>query len=102
MGVREMELEIHPGSGIEELRQILAAKEPNAAAALENALVSINREYAFGNERIPDSAEVAFFPHVSEDNSLLVDIDFLTSYSSIDKICDISVNQEIKRLLASH
>lgn len=65
MGVREMELEIHPGSGIEELRQILAAKEPNAAAALENALVSINREYAFGNERIPDSAEVAFFPHVS-------------------------------------
>lgn len=65
MGIRAMELEIPPGSGVEELKQRLVAKEPEAAAALENALVSINREYAFGNERIPDGAEVAFFPHVS-------------------------------------
>jgi len=65
MGLREMELVIPSGFGVEELRQRLVAKEPNAAAALENALVSINREYAFGNERIPDGAEVAFFPHVS-------------------------------------
>lgn len=65
MGARRIDVELPKGSGVPELRQELLARVPAAATALENALVSINREYAFGEEAIPDGAEVAFFPHVS-------------------------------------
>lgn len=65
MGTRTLEIQLPPGSGVEELRKKLIEREPNATAALENALISVNREYAFGNQTIPNGAEVAFFPHVS-------------------------------------
>ena len=65
MGTRALEIQLPPGSGVEELRKELVERKPSAAAALENALISINREYAFGNQTIPNDAEVAFFPHVS-------------------------------------
>ena len=39
--------------------------KPGTEAILDAALVSINREYAYKDEIIPDGAEVAFFPHVS-------------------------------------
>jgi molybdopterin converting factor subunit 1 len=65
MKTRRIDLELPPGSSVVELRKTLTAQFPEAAAALDNALVSINREYAFGEKEIPDGAEVAFFPHVS-------------------------------------
>ncbi len=65
MGTRQIILELPKGSGVLVLKQILTDREPEAAAALDNALVSINREYAFEDQTIPDGAEVALFPHVS-------------------------------------
>jgi molybdopterin converting factor subunit 1 len=65
MGARQLDLEMPLGTGVAELKQELVARIPEAAPAIDNALVSINREYAFGEEPIPDGAEVAFFPHVS-------------------------------------
>jgi molybdopterin synthase catalytic subunit len=48
-----------------ELRQALKERFPAAAAALASSVVSVNREFAFDEDAIPDGAEVALFPPVS-------------------------------------
>jgi molybdopterin converting factor subunit 1 len=65
MGIRQMEVELAEDAGVAELKAHLTASRPEAGPALEIALVAINREYAFQGAKIPDEAEVAFFPHVS-------------------------------------
>ena len=65
MDARKISLELPQDAGVMVLKSKLLELKPNAAAVLEIALVSINREYAFEDEFIPDGAEVALFPHVS-------------------------------------
>ena len=65
MGARQIEVDLPSHSGVDDLVKLLISIKPDSSAVLENALVSINKEYAFGDETIPDGAEVAFFPHVS-------------------------------------
>ena len=65
MGTRETEIEIPPGTTVTTLRQLLSERFTGAAPTLETALVSINKEFAFDQDEIPDGAEVALFPPVS-------------------------------------
>jgi molybdopterin converting factor subunit 1 len=65
MGTRQLSVELPDDAGVPGLKAHLAAIRPKATAALEIALVAINREYAFQDAAIPAGAEVAFFPHVS-------------------------------------
>lgn len=65
IGERKLTLDIPPGSLVRDLKSILAEQYPKATGALEATLVSINRDYAFEEDVIPDGAEVAMFPHVS-------------------------------------
>jgi molybdopterin converting factor small subunit len=65
MGTKQISILLPKDAGIGELKSTLVDRNPAAAAVIEIALVSINREYAFANEFIPDGAEVALFPHVS-------------------------------------
>lgn len=65
MGQKKILLELPENAGVAQLKSELVALKPDAAAAVENALVSINRDYAFEDEFIPAGAEVALFPHVS-------------------------------------
>lgn len=65
MGTRTLSVDLPEDAGVPELKTHLAVARPTAAAALETALVAIDREYAFQDAAIPDGAEVAFFPHVS-------------------------------------
>ena len=65
MGAKQIILELPQDAGVYGLKAKLLEQKPDAAAVLEIALVSINREYAFEDEFIPDGAEVALFPHVS-------------------------------------
>jgi len=65
MEQKQIALELPEGAGVAALKARLAALRPDSAAALENALVAINRAYAFQDDPIPDGAEVALFPHVS-------------------------------------
>ncbi len=65
MGTRQISVDLPEGAGVEALKAHLVATKPDARAALETALVAINREYAFQDAAIPDGAEVALFPHVS-------------------------------------
>jgi molybdopterin converting factor subunit 1 len=65
MGSKQLTVELPEGAGVETVKEHLLAEVPTAAAVLDSALVSINREYAYEDQTIPDGAEVAFFPHVS-------------------------------------
>jgi len=65
IGERRISLEIPKNSQVRDLKLILAEQYPNATGALEATLVSINRDYAFEEDVIPEGAEIAMFPHVS-------------------------------------
>jgi molybdopterin synthase catalytic subunit len=64
-GTNRSEIEIPEGTTIAGLRTILAEKYPALESLADHALASINKEYAFPDQVIPDGAEVAWFPPVS-------------------------------------
>ena len=62
---RSMDLELADDTTVDGLKNILVAQIPALEASLPSTLVSINREFAFDEEVIPESAEIALFPPVS-------------------------------------
>lgn len=64
-GINRTEVEIPPETTIAGLRKILVEKFPGLETLADHALASINREYAFDDQLIPEGAEVAWFPPVS-------------------------------------
>ena len=64
-GIREATIEVEPFTQVQDLRSLLSQRFPALAPLLGTALASINREFAFDEDRIPAGAEVAFFPPVS-------------------------------------
>lgn len=64
-GVGRLELDFAPGGNVSDLRRRLLAAYPGLAAGLPSAIVSINRQFAFDADQIPEGAEVAIFPPVS-------------------------------------
>ncbi|MCP4140382.1 MAG: MoaD/ThiS family protein [Chloroflexi bacterium] len=60
-----LELEIKKDSTVAELKEILVAEIPALEASLHHTLVSIDREFAFDEDIIPENAEIALFPPVS-------------------------------------
>ncbi len=64
-GERKISITVPENTQVSSLKAILAERYPQAVAALDATLVSINRDYAFDEDLIPAGAEVAMFPHVS-------------------------------------
>jgi len=64
-GTRALELEISGDTTIRDLKNKLAGDYPNLTESMKAVLVTINREYAFDEAVIPESAEIALFPPVS-------------------------------------
>jgi len=64
-GRSSLEVELNDGATVDELKNILVARIPALEASLHHTLVSINREFAFDEEIIPEGAEIALFPPVS-------------------------------------
>ncbi len=64
-GLGKVEMELPDGTTVADLRARLAADYPAVGPLLPHALVSVNQDYAFDEDRIPDNAEVALFPPVS-------------------------------------
>ena len=58
-------LEVDGVLTVNRLRQILEQRHPALAEALPSAVIAVNRNFAFGEDVIPDGAEVAVFPPVS-------------------------------------
>lgn len=64
-GTRRTELELAPGAKVADLKTRLPEHFPKLQPALSSVLVSINREFAFDHDEIPEGAEIALFPPVS-------------------------------------
>lgn len=86
-GVKEISLELQPGTTVGELKKILVDHLPGLHGAFSSSLISINKEFAFDNTVIPDGAEVAVFPPVSGGSSELPTIFIITELEiNLDKL----------------
>jgi molybdopterin synthase catalytic subunit len=65
MGARSLELDLDEGATVRTLKDRLSQDRPATKAAIERALVAVNREYAPDDKLLPENAEVALFPPVS-------------------------------------
>ncbi len=65
VGMKETSVELPEGGKVEDLKTRLRELFPILEVSLESALVSVNSEYAFNEDVIPEGAEVALFPPVS-------------------------------------
>lgn len=63
--IDKTELEIPIGSSVAELKNIVGEAYPALKSIRESILVSVNQEFMFNEDIIPDGAEVAMFPPVS-------------------------------------
>jgi MoaE-MoaD fusion protein len=59
------ELILPEGATIADLKKTAGSHFPGIQGLLPNALVSVNQEYAFDQDLVPDGAEVGLFPPVS-------------------------------------
>ncbi len=69
-GVKQVALEIPEGTTVAGLRQIIVERFPGLRDLAEHALTSINKEFAFDDQIVPEGAEVAWFPPVSGGSEL--------------------------------
>ncbi len=64
-GCKDADLDLPLGATVADVKTLLAEKFPGLEPAMPSALVSVNREFAFDEDVIPDGAEIALFPPVS-------------------------------------
>ena len=64
-GAKQAMLALPDGARVGDLKVCLKQEFPALAEAMNSALVSINREFAFDEDVVPQGAEVAVFPPVS-------------------------------------
>ena len=65
VGTKEITMEIPGHSTVAVLKKKIAEHYPLLAPHLETTLISVNKEYGFDEDIIPEGAEVALFPPVS-------------------------------------
>jgi molybdopterin synthase catalytic subunit len=65
VGEKEVSFEIPDDTNVKQLKNLIGERFPGLAPSLETTLVSVNKEYGFDEEIIPEGAEVALFPPVS-------------------------------------
>ena len=65
VGAKSVEIEIPTGTTIQRLTDLLVIKYPRLEKVKDSMMAAINREYAAGEQIIPEEAEIAFFPPVS-------------------------------------
>ena len=64
-GMKALEIEIPEGTTVQGLKGQIARDYPNMKQSMETVIISINREFAFDENLVPENAEVAMFPPVS-------------------------------------
>jgi molybdopterin synthase catalytic subunit len=77
---------------VKDLKQRLGQSFPGLAPALETSLVSINHEFAFDEDPVPEGAEVALFPPVSGGG----EAPFPTLYAITEE--EIDLNDLVRRI----
>ena len=64
-GKKKIKMNVPDATSLAVFKELLIEELPNLAPAMESTLFSINKEFAFDHEIIPDGAEIALFPPVS-------------------------------------
>jgi molybdopterin synthase catalytic subunit len=64
-GTRQAVVELQPGTSVRDLKARLGQIYPGLREMTGSMLVSVNKEFAFDEDKIPAGAEVAIFPPVS-------------------------------------
>lgn len=64
-GTKSLEVEIPAGTTVQNLKDKIASDYPNLKESMGTVVISINREFAFDDNPVPENAEVAMFPPVS-------------------------------------
>jgi molybdopterin synthase catalytic subunit len=65
VGEKETSIEIPEGTNVKELKTLIGETFPSLEPSLGTTLLSVNKEYGFDEDVIPEGAEVALFPPVS-------------------------------------
>ena len=66
VGQKSVQMDLPPECRVSDLKLMVADRFPQVVPALGGSvLVSVNREFAFDDQIIPEGAEVALFPPVS-------------------------------------
>lgn len=68
VGERKVVLDLPPGETVAGLKRHLALIYPGVKPLLDSVLISVNKEFAFEQDVIPNEAEIALFPPVSGGN----------------------------------
>lgn len=88
IGKNEIEIDLEPGTTVAGLKRILSSKFENYLPLIQSALVSVNQEFAFDKDLIPEAAEIGLFPPVSGGSEIMticqithepIDLDALVS-----------------------
>lgn len=64
-GLKKTQMDIPDGTSVDQFKEILVREIPDLNLVMDSTLFSINKEFAFGDEIIPEGAEIALFPPVS-------------------------------------
>lgn len=65
VGEKEASIEVPIGINVKELKSLIGEIFPSLVPSLETTLISVNKEFGFDEDIIPEGAEVALFPPVS-------------------------------------
>ena len=83
-GLRQVELELPEGALVQDLRLRLGAQFPALAPYIASALVSLDHEFAFDEDLLPDGGEAAIFPRVSGGAAALLPTHFAITDQALD------------------
>lgn len=64
-GKKKIQMDVPGETSVAQFKELLINELPDLAPAFESIIISINKEFAFDDEIIPDEAEIAIFPPVS-------------------------------------
>jgi len=83
-GIKQALIDLPDEALVKDLRARLSVDYPGLIGAIDSALVSINREFAFNDDVIPTGAEVALFPPVSGGMTAEAPTIFIITETEID------------------
>ena len=64
-GTKSFELDVPDGTTVYALKSMVIEHYPGLRESMDTVVISINREFAFDENLVPENAEVAMFPPVS-------------------------------------
>ena len=94
VGMKETIIEFPQGTRISGIKTILREQFPNLDINRDSIVISLNHEFAFDEDIVPDGAEIAIFPPVS--GGVDVENKFLTVISIVED--EININKLLAKI----